>query len=97
MRVRPENKGTDSEHKMPKREMVMKKAIMAIHLDAGRDTNGNPRRIFVVFDSKAEVIDAIDEGYQGSGGVIRKYGKIPISERFETSPSARRELMRKFE
>lgn len=37
-----------------------------IRLDAGHDTNGNPRRVFVVLDKDSDVLAAVDEGYAGS-------------------------------
>ena len=36
-----------------------------IHLQAQNDTYGNPRRCFVLFDDKANVLGTWDEGYQG--------------------------------
>lgn len=47
--------------------------MFAIKLDAGRDRNGNPKRIFVVFNAGGEVMDAVDEGYAGNHALIFKY------------------------
>lgn len=68
---------------------------IAIHLDAGHTTNGNPRRVYVVLDEKAQIVDVIDEGYEGSARVTRVHGKIPISEEIETTPGQYRD-MKKF-
>jgi hypothetical protein len=45
--------------------MASSKKVFAIRLNAGNDSNGNPRRIYVVFDSTGKIVDAIDEGYSG--------------------------------
>jgi len=40
--------------------------LTALHLDAGHDTNGNPRRIYIILEAEtADIIDAVDEGYRG--------------------------------
>jgi hypothetical protein len=44
-----------------------------IKLDAGHDGSGNPRRCFVLFDEDSEVIDVIDEGYEGASAITRDY------------------------
>ena len=35
----------------------------AVHLDAGHDRNGNPRRLYIVIDPDEGIVAAIDEGY----------------------------------
>ena len=35
-----------------------------IRLDAGRDTNGNPKRVFVAFEGN-DIVATYDEGYAG--------------------------------
>ena len=39
--------------------------ISVIHLNAGNDRNGNPRRVFVLNHPKHGTLCAIDEGYSG--------------------------------
>lgn len=59
----------------------------AIHLDAGHDRNGNPRRTFVVFDENGTLERAIDEGYAGYGALNRVYehGTVAILARVNTT------------
>lgn len=41
---------------------------IAIHLNAGNDTNGNPRRLYVVYsvaERESELMAVIREGYSG--------------------------------
>jgi hypothetical protein len=64
--------------------------MLAIHLKAKNDVNGNPRRCYVVCNP--EVIDVIDEEYRGVGA-LEKYPNIPIIE-FETTLKQYRELTR---
>lgn len=59
-----------------------------IHLATKKDTNGNPRRLFLVLDSNGNPIEAIEEGYAGTS-VVRQFHpnavagpriEVPISE-----------------
>lgn len=36
-----------------------------IHLNAGHDKNGNPRRAYVLLSSDGEIVCAFEEGYEG--------------------------------
>ena len=36
--------------------------MIAIHLDAGTDNNGNPRRCFMVIDNKGNTRAVLDDG-----------------------------------
>ena len=56
------------------------------HLATKNDANGNPRRIFVVFDADGNVIDAVDEGYRGTAVVDEKYPGVPKSGRIDIQP-----------
>ena len=40
--------------------------VLVLHLAAPNDTNGNPRRLFVVLSREGETLATIDEGYLGS-------------------------------
>jgi len=46
------------------------------HLNAGNDTNGNPRRVFVVYGTEGQILDAIDEGYSGTPRWLRDYPQL---------------------
>lgn len=47
------------------------------HLKAGHDTNGNPRRCFVILDNTGTVLDVIDEGYAGRPLWLRDLVELP--------------------
>lgn len=68
---------------------------IAIYLDAGHTTSGNPRRVFVVIDEQANVVDTIDEGYEGVQALYKRHGKIPVTGRFDTSAREYRELIKR--
>lgn len=65
-----------------------------ISLNAGHDTNGNPRRVYVVFDGDGQVMDVIDEGYSGQAAVIGIYPGIQGGARFDTTPTEYRRLLK---
>ena len=74
--------------------------LIAIHLNAGNDRNGNPRRVYVVLNENGAIVDTIDEGYSGDSGVrkLRVDGeKVKMDfvfNRFETTPKEYRELVK---
>ena len=61
------------------------------HLNAKNDTNGNPRRVFVVYARDGEILDTIDEGYAGTPGWLRKLPQLPG---FVIAPAQYRELLK---
>lgn len=67
----------------------------AIRLNAGHDTNGNPRRVYVVLRD-GQLFDAIDEGYHGSSALADKYPQFadkPVYT-FATTPKEYRQLVK---
>ena len=58
-----------------------------IHLDAGREINGNPKRGFMVFDKAGKFIETIDEGYQGRGVLSKKYPDALVLSTVPTNKS----------
>ena len=71
---------------------------VAIRLNAGNDSNGNPRRIFVVINPCTDdIVDSIDEGYIGTSGLFKKYPSVNYTgTTIDTSPSQYRELKKQF-
>jgi hypothetical protein len=66
-----------------------------LHLDAGHDRNGNPRRCFAVFNpDTGELIETLDEGYRGSAVYRDKYPEAKYLGRVPTTAAYRRELLR---
>jgi hypothetical protein len=62
---------------------------MVLHLDAGHDTNGNPRRAYAGLDDRGAVLWAVDEGYLGREAVPAYARKAPIAE-LNVRPAERR-------
>jgi hypothetical protein len=69
--------------------------MLYIHLNAGHTGNGNPRRLFLVIDpDSGEAVDAVDEGYEGSSAVIRRYPEIKGGPEIETTPAEYRRILK---
>lgn len=72
---------------------------MAIGLNAGNDTNGNPRRVWVVLQIDGDsqhIIDAVDEGYQGFHRVKEFYQDCIQGPMFRTVPAEYRALLKAY-
>ena len=67
----------------------------AIKINAKNDTNGNPRRAFLVIDN-GELIDVIDEGYRGTAPLTEKYPGLQVATEIITTPSEYRDFLRLF-
>jgi hypothetical protein len=68
--------------------------MTCIKLCAKNDCNGNPRRVYVLFDSEGNVVRARDEGFIGRSAVAGLIDKsAPIPE-FDTTPTEYRRLLR---
>ena len=72
--------------------------MVCIKLNAGHDSNGNPRRVYVVFDSEGYIVRAVDEGYRGRAALREVPGCEGECEpvEFETTPREYRRLLRHF-
>lgn len=44
---------------------------------AQNDVNGNPRRVFVLFDDSGSIAGAIDEGYTSEPTELRGFAHLP--------------------
>ena len=60
-----------------------KKGLLVLHLRAPNDTNGNPRRVYVVFapspkTGQMHLVDSFDEGYQGDAAWRRHFTREAI-------------------
>lgn len=42
-------------------------------LNAGHDKNGNPKRVYVVYNAHGTALDAFDDGYLGEKAIPDKY------------------------
>lgn len=72
-----------------------------IHLNAGNDRNGNPRRaiVFMRHNGKdASVVKVVNEGFQGVSGAIQAAGldprTTPVIGRFDITPSQYRNVLK---
>jgi hypothetical protein len=71
--------------------------VIALHMAAVNDANGNPRRVFVLIDAQTgEVREVVDEGHMGTGALNEFRDKYTIIEgpRFEVTPAAYRDFKR---
>ena len=69
---------------------------IALYFNAGNDTNGNPRSLFVVVNTAGAVIGAYDEGYAGESAVTKHYPGIAIVGRFDITPAQRKSLLKEY-
>lgn len=68
--------------------------VIALHMVTTNDTNGNPRRAFVLLKPDGDIAAVVDEGYQGRGALdpFAKEYHIVEGPRFEITPAAYRDL-----
>lgn len=71
--------------------------MIALHLRASNDTNGNPRRLFLILDNDGDAVDAVDEGYSGYGAIARNYPEIKIGATIEVTPAEYRSWLKTFD
>lgn len=45
-------------------------ACFVLHLDAGNDKNGNPRRVYCLHHRLRGLIATVDEGHEGEGAML---------------------------
>jgi hypothetical protein len=43
--------------------------MIAVHICAPNDVNGNPQRCFAVLDEHSEIAAVVDEGYEGEAAL----------------------------
>jgi hypothetical protein len=56
------------------------KGVFVQHLKAENDPNGNPQRLFLVYDKHGDVISVYDEGYRGEPADINRLPHLPSIE-----------------
>jgi hypothetical protein len=66
---------------------------VAFSLNANHDSNGNPRRVYVILDETGDIAGAIDEGYNGRGKLDKKFPGIGSICNFKTTPAEYREVL----
>lgn len=65
-----------------------------LHLAAENDINGNPKRVFVVYDDTGNIVETINEGYIGASAWYKKYPNAISLGRYPTTKSEVRELLK---
>jgi hypothetical protein len=71
------------------------RAWVAVKVNAGHATNGNPRRGWVVLDQRTgDMIDFVDEGYRGVSALRRAYPDAVLSVELAVTPGEYRTLLR---
>lgn len=67
-----------------------------IRFNAGNDTNGNPRRVFVVYNAdNGQIITAINEGYAGDQVKTKFPGAVFLGT-YTTTPAQCRQLLKEY-
>lgn len=65
-----------------------------IRLNAGHNSNGNPRRVFVTL-AAGDIVAAYDEGYAGTGAITNRHHRAVYGGlTFATTPAEYRALVR---
>ena len=63
-------------------------ATLAIYIDAGNTTNGNPRRGWLITDSDGQFETFVDEGYEGVGSLrLGGYDRLPRTPKIAVTPA----------
>ena len=73
--------------------------MVCIKLRAKNDSNGNPRRVYVMLDSDGSIVGAAEEGYEGHGAIARLPGASGVKYtpvEFDTTPAEYRRIVREF-
>lgn len=74
----------------------------ATKIDAGNDTNGNPRRAYLVYEMDADykipqLVETIDEGYAGISALHEKYLTVDVVEpTLKVTPKTYKELLKEY-
>jgi hypothetical protein len=73
--------------------------MLAIHIATENDTNGNPRRGWLIADDHGNFVDFVDEGYMGIGALTEAgYPDIVrTSAKISVKPSVYREAIQALE
>lgn len=69
--------------------------MIAIYVDAGHTTSGNPKRGWIITDASGTFTDFVDEGYDGRGALrLKGYSGIAETARIDVKPSVYRDLLK---
>jgi hypothetical protein len=69
--------------------------MLAIYIDAGNNSNGNPRRGWIITNQDGEFTAFVDEGYEGKAALASSgYGNATSTPRLDVQPSVYRDAYR---
>lgn len=72
--------------------------VATLHLNAGNDVNGNPRRAYVAIGAAGHIIGVADEGYSGREGTPWPIGgDAPYDVSIQTTPGEYRAYLTRIE
>ena len=60
--------------------------MLAVYIGTKNDTNGNPRRGWILFDSAGTAHGFVDEGYEGHAALRAHHVKAEINHRIDVTP-----------
>ena len=62
--------------------------VYAVGVDAGHDSNGNPRRGWLIYSPEGEWLGVLDEGYEGCSILRRRFPDVvELANRIPVRPS----------
>ena len=68
---------------------------LAIYINAGNSTSGNPKRGWLIADDNGVFINFVDQGYEGVSALASAgYANIPRTSRIDVAPSTYRDAYR---
>jgi hypothetical protein len=68
---------------------------LAIYINAGNSTSGNPKRGWIIANDDGIFINFVDEGYEGVGALkTAGYANIPRTSRIDVTPSTYKDAYR---
>jgi len=77
-------------------KVISRKKVLAVKINAGNNSNGNPRRGWFVYDREGYFQGFVDDGYAGYGGLRKLFPNvIEVGTTIPTTPTAYREAMKK--
>jgi hypothetical protein len=70
-------------------------AALAVYIGTAHDSNGNPRRGWVIYNKQGNVIGFVDEGYAGRGALVNAgLADVHATEMLRVTPGQYREMVR---
>ena len=68
--------------------------VLIVYAGTVNDRNGNPRRLFLAYDSDARLLGVEDEGHDGTARVRMRWPGVPITAKLNVTPKEYHALKR---